>query len=645
MYNIKYRPEIDGLRAISVIAVILYHAEFNLFKGGFLGVDIFFVISGFLITQIILREIKEKKFSFQSFYIRRIRRILPMLYFIVLITIPFSFLTMFTESLEYFGKTILRVNFFISNFWFNNSTNYFNDLSSHSPLLHTWSLAVEEQFYIFYPVLLYFGLKKMRLILIIFITLIIIILSLLYASTINKTSPNLNFFIITSRLFEIGSGVICALVSFKYKITSNTKKVGFWKNVIVFIVFFILLASFFFFDEGYYMPNYYSLIPTLSTAFLLLTLENKNFLLHKTLSSKILVFLGKISYSLYLIHFPFLVYFSEMNLNFKIGSLFFLILISYLCFKYIESPFRDSNKISNKSLLYILLITLTITTFVGIIFRSSNGMENYNLGRFSKNDFTIINSINSAKGSRDYKGMMKDKDCKFWSKNITESLNEKFIACQKKYKKAILVIGDSHAMDLYNVFNIYSENSFVLGVSQVNCRPHSENNKNECHYSKLRDFIKNNEENIKVIFYTQKGSYLLSNQNDIPINHDNLIKTKKYLMSINSEKYDLVWMGPNIEPNIDINQKQQVFEIIKKKDFGKYENKNILLLDNIIRKELKNSKIHFLSKINLINYNAELDWLSVNQLTYSDKDHWSTFGEKYFGKKIFSNEEFLNFLK
>jgi len=222
--RITYRPEIDGLRTISVFAVIIYHANFillghTLFQGGFIGVDIFFVISGYLITTLILKEIySTNKFSFKYFYERRIRRILPVLFFVTIITSIISYFILLPPSLKDFGRSILSIIFFISNIYFWVTGGKYGDESELiRPLLHTWSLSVEEQFYILFPIFLIIIIKFFRkhLFTILFI---IFSFSLIFAQWSSETGIKINyiffkfdinffekfnFYFILSRIFEL----------------------------------------------------------------------------------------------------------------------------------------------------------------------------------------------------------------------------------------------------------------------------------------------------------------------------------------------------------------------------------------------------------------------------------------------------------
>lgn len=157
--KMQYRREIDGLRSVAVIPVILFHAGFQWFSGGFVGVDIFFVISGYLITRILLTEIQSGSFTFSGFYERRARRLLPALFVVLLACLPAAWILLFPEDMEDFARSLRSVPLFISNIYFNNSSGYFDSATELKPLLHTWSLAVEEQFYLIFPVFLIVVLK------------------------------------------------------------------------------------------------------------------------------------------------------------------------------------------------------------------------------------------------------------------------------------------------------------------------------------------------------------------------------------------------------------------------------------------------------------------------------------------------------
>lgn len=355
---IKYRADIDGLRAIAVLGVILYHSEIaigniNIFSGGFLGVDVFFVISGYLITSIILKEYSlTKKFSFFNFYEKRIRRLVPVLLFIILISLIFSYLFLLPVQFNKYINSIFSSIFFYSNFYFHFSgQSYGQSIFLSHPLIHTWSLSVEEQFYILYPILLIFFIsifkKKIK-----FVFCIFIFLSIVFTSYMSEHHSSFNFYMLTSRAWELASGALIAIYQSqneKIKVRSYLKPLG----------FILIIFSFFYFENTSKHPSYLTLVPVLGTCMIILNFKSKN-LTDKILTNKHLVRVGLISYSLYLWHYPILSFgkisgITENLLISKIILIIFSFFVSYLTYIYIEKFFRNNKNISFKKLFIIIL--------------------------------------------------------------------------------------------------------------------------------------------------------------------------------------------------------------------------------------------------------------------------------------------------
>ena len=206
----KYRKEVDGLRALALLPVILFHAGFSAFSGGFVGVDIFFVISGYLITLIISDEMENGSFSLRNFYERRARRILPALFFVILFTLPLAWFWMLPQDLKSFSKGLITVPLFASNILFCLTSEYFDSSTALNPFIHTWSLAVEEQYYILFP--LFLGLTwKLGRKWIIALSLLLAIVSLLVAQFVSSTYPSFTFYLLPTRVFEILIGALISL--------------------------------------------------------------------------------------------------------------------------------------------------------------------------------------------------------------------------------------------------------------------------------------------------------------------------------------------------------------------------------------------------------------------------------------------------
>tara|TARA_B100000579_G_scaffold425910_1_gene432312 strand:+ start:464 stop:2386 length:1923 start_codon:yes stop_codon:yes gene_type:complete len=377
----KYRAEIDGLRGIAVLGVILYHAEIiingnHLFSGGFFGVDIFLVISGFLITRIISDEYKkDKKISFKNFYERRFRRLAPALILVLIISTIFAYFILLPNQFVFFIKSVLSSIFFVSNFFFHYSgESYGQSILTHIPLLHTWSLSIEEQFYLIYPafliVALKFAKKNINLILVVFI-----FLSFLFSLLINKNHGSFNFYMLSSRGWELLLGALLALSEKNKKFELNNNL----KSLLSVIGLCLIIFSFIFFDSINNHPGYKTLFPVIGTSIIIFCSNSKNFI-DKVLSFKILKNLGLISYSLYLWHHPIFSFakilgIDNSNLFIKFALFLLSILISFISFRYVESFFRQKSypikKIINNTLI------LTSSTFLIIYLALPHQQKNF----------------------------------------------------------------------------------------------------------------------------------------------------------------------------------------------------------------------------------------------------------------------------
>ena len=281
----NYRPEIDGLRSIAVLPVIFFHAGYPLFSGGFVGVDVFFVISGYLISTLIFQEIEQEKFSLVSFYERRARRILPALFVVMLVSSLFAIWLFHPLHLLDFGKSLISVPLFISNILFWLQSGYFGIETAITPLIHTWSLAVEEQFYIVFPLLLLFcwkfGLSRVTTVLV-----IIAILSLLASQWAVMQFPEAGFYLIFFRFWELLAGVFAAIWLRKNSIKSTLVA-----DFISLIGIFLIAFSIFTFDKNTPFPGISSLFPVVGTTLIILN-SNAASLINRCLSIKVSNFFG-----------------------------------------------------------------------------------------------------------------------------------------------------------------------------------------------------------------------------------------------------------------------------------------------------------------------------------------------------------------
>lgn len=363
-----YRNDVDGLRAIAVISVVLFHLDLPFIPGGYAGVDIFFVISGFLISSIIIKQVENATFSFQEFYTRRIRRLLPAAMAVYGTTL---FLFTFIFPTDYFQDVTLSIIssiFFVSNIYFWQKGGYFGEDLEINPMLHTWSLSVEEQFYLLFPlaIFLVYRFTQNRLIVLSLVILSAIIsLSLAITYTPSKISYA-GFYLLPVRVYELAIGVIAAIVVYSDWLKGLRSKPSLSLIGLVFI-----LTSLLFFDEETPFPSYSALLPTIGTALFLMANNHFQFV-HFLVTNKISVGIGLISYSMYLWHWPLIVaknwLIPEMTSLWVTLILFGLsCLMAFISWKYIEQPFRDKSKFNNKKVVkYACSSAISIVLLCGI---------------------------------------------------------------------------------------------------------------------------------------------------------------------------------------------------------------------------------------------------------------------------------------
>lgn len=361
---VGYRPEVDGLRALAVLVVTLYHFDVTGFEGGYVGVDVFFVISGYLITGIILSELYSGNFTLRSFYQRRIRRIFPALFFVTLITIPPALVLLVPRDLEDFGQSVISIGFFIQNFLFHAEAGYFGGPSELKPLLHTWSLAVEEQFYLLFPFVCLLAFKY-RISFVWFFSLLFAA-SLIYAEWQVRRDASTAFYLLPARWWELMLGSLVAILARDAELLVSGK---IRSTAVALIGLFMVVACLLFFDETTQFPGWSALLPCVGTALLILGLRDHNFL-QRFFALKPIVFFGLISYSLYLWHFPIAAFAKRLlGRDFLWSEQLALILLSVglagFSWRYIEQPFRGSRSpISSTQLKWFAIgCVMSVTAF------------------------------------------------------------------------------------------------------------------------------------------------------------------------------------------------------------------------------------------------------------------------------------------
>jgi peptidoglycan/LPS O-acetylase OafA/YrhL len=367
----QYRPEIDGLRAVAVLPVLLFHAGLSVFSGGYVGVDVFFVISGFLITGLIREDLAQGKFSILGFYERRVRRILPALTFTVLATSVVAFIVMLPSFLVDYSKSLVSVSTFLSNIYFWRFSGYFDASATLRPMLHTWSLAVEEQFYIFMPIAAYLVYRFFQRFWL-WIFAVAALASLALSILAMQIGPTANFFLLPTRAWELLLGALLA------SIPARTPR-GAVDQIMAAGGLGLILWTVFAYDEATPFPGFTALAPCLGSALIIYFAHPKATVVGQLLSSKPAVWIGLISYSLYLVHWPIAVFWRYITLQEPglLGAMAIIALsipLAWASWAFVERPFRKRGGASSLRVVLVGLAALVLIGAIGVFGWASNGL-------------------------------------------------------------------------------------------------------------------------------------------------------------------------------------------------------------------------------------------------------------------------------
>ena len=645
--NRKYRPDIDGLRAIAVLSVVFFHTGVELLSGGFVGVDIFFVISGYLITSIIIREIEANKFSVAKFYERRFRRILPVLTFVTITSLVVGAFLLRADDFKDLGKTALATTIFSSNIVFWQQSGYFDGPSALKPLLHTWSLAVEEQFYIFFPLLLMLianrGSKKYLRWLI-----LLVIISFIICQQSMKLDPSAAFFLFPTRAWELLIGSLLAL-NFLPTLTDNRLR-----HLLSIIGFLMMMLSIFLIDEKTAFPGVSAAIPTLGAALYIYSGTGGKGLANRILSIRPFVFVGLISYSLYMWHWPIIVYtklfmireLTVIEIGIMLSSTF---IISIFSWRFIEQTFRNNSLLKNRKMVF------TSSSVISVIILSAGLLIIVTKGFPERYDFISLKDATNT-----------DHEWKKWGKcqNVTKKIqnNQELCIIGKNDKQPSFIFwGDSHAKALAPSVNLSAINHDLSGriATLAACPPLlsiERANSLECDkFNKMvLQYIVDNPELITVILAARwtlaANGKRYKNEEGAPV------KLIDLQSSNSSGMTNKVLFGIGLRRTINALQKinRQVILVSQIPEIGydvpsvmfiaKSTNRNVESIisptvnDYLIRNEtvistfsaLKAKRdIILVDPYKLLCRKASCKVFSDNILLYRDNNHLSTYGAKY----------------
>ncbi|QLZ67727.1 acyltransferase [Legionella sp. PC1000] len=525
--HFKYRADIDGLRAIAVLSVVAFHAFPQWVKGGFVGVDIFFVISGFLISTIIFEGLEKNSFSFVDFYKKRIKRIFPALVFVLLFCLILGWFALFPQEYKQLGKHIMGGAGFISNFllWFE--TGYFDNAAETKPLLHLWSLGIEEQFYIIWPFLIWFVWKK-RLNLF-SVTVLVVLISFLINVKRVSLDATAAFYSPQTRFWELLCGSLLAYITF-YNI-NFFNKIGkridavlakiiyqkgrasngeILKNTLSFFGIMIIAYCLYTFSKNTTFPGAWALLPVLGAIFLLA--GNNSWINRAILSNRIMVWFGLISYPLYLWHWPLLSFVRIMEEDLPSRTIRLIvvgisIVLAWLTYKLIEKPIRHGIGRDRTKVAFLVGLMSIMASF-GLFLQKYNGLDFRikNLNNLnSVHDIVALPLLPLENTTPCEKIIPEFKDFKFAGDGVC--------VLSKNQEPDIMFLGDSHTWHYQNALWKQFPSQSVLMLVSTSCLPFSSNHflKGECRkkYDEILAFLETNK-SIKTVVLGGYWAYLMT---------------------------------------------------------------------------------------------------------------------------------------
>lgn len=462
MQQIRHRSDIDGLRALAVLPVVAYHVGIGAAPGGFVGVDVFFVISGYLITLVLLKDIANHQFSLVRFYERRVRRIVPALVPILIVTyVVCARYSLPSEFLAY-SKSLIAATLSASNFYFWSTTSYFSAPAGTEPLLHTWSLAVEEQFYIFWPLCLWLAFRFLRN-RVLLATSLVAALSFALSAVGAFTHPTATFYLVPTRAWELLLGAMLALGLFPSPANARVREV-------LSLMGFLLICSSVFLIRSYMpFPGLLAAPACIGALLIILAGRDGPSLVGRLLSWRPIAFIGLISYSVYLWHWPLVVFQRDYGIflipgapgrDQKLLVIACSLILGALSWKFVEQPFRVGRRRPARALLFqVATAAATVFVAVGAVTWAAGGFP----GRYSRHQLRLAAYLNY-----DRAGSAKKDAC------FLDTGHESFPAhCLKlsRTKPNVLLLGDSHAAELW--YGLRSEYPHIhfLQATASDCFP------------------------------------------------------------------------------------------------------------------------------------------------------------------------------
>jgi peptidoglycan/LPS O-acetylase OafA/YrhL len=480
-----YHLDIEGMRALAVCLVIAAHLRLPHFAGGFIGVDVFFIISGYLISSILLRDLGEGRFSLITFYERRVRRIVPALFVVLLVTSIVAWFFLLPTDLLDFGRSMVSAMLSVSNIYFSNQSGYFDLSAERRPLLHTWSLGVEEQFYIVFPLLLALLFRYLRA-WVSEVVAVLAFISFAACAVLVYGYPTESFYLAPARAWEFLIGTMLA----RKMVTLPNKKIV--REAAGAFGVLLILAATFLFHSGKHFPGSRALAPCCGAALVILSGEEKDSWTYRLLSMRPFVFVGAISYSLYLWHWPLISLraynFREHFLHSTYAVDAFIVaetfVLGTLSWRFIERPFRKGFGISRRSVFASAAFVATAVVAFGTYIVLSIGAPL----RYRPESVKVA-SFEEVGGD---KIAYRENHCFILPKlgsTFSREFDQQMCMPDNETKQTYLIVGNSHAAHLwFGLSHVFTDKNWQQ-VTAVDCLPGNDESAESASCKEMRDFL------------------------------------------------------------------------------------------------------------------------------------------------------------
>ena len=620
--SVSINRNIQGLRAICVLAVFAYHIDSSILPGGYLGVDFFFVLSGYLMAKLLVNQFETKgEISVIDFYRRRMKRLLPAMFFVATCTIPIAFFTLLPSDMRDFSASLVGVVTLTLNKMIANNIGYFTPLAETQPLLHFWSLMVELQFYLIIP-LIFWAFVRIRWFLVSVLVLFSLV-SIFYADYLSFEDPKDNYFMLPSRLWELCFGCLLFYASSQYKMA--------WARGISsrFSLLLLLSLCFAFFDSEIPHPSLISFVPILIFSALLVSVGSTTS--SKFLGSDILVWIGNLSFSIYLWHYVLIVAFKSKGIEFSLAVVALIvvltIILSLCSYRWIEKPFWKRSGLGRNKwrarAVFMVLPCLIVS--MGLLGFFSNGFEKAWLERSNPSSARAYELVKAA---QDFSVLDVKKECTFRSDEVMADLVGEIEACSS-LGRGTLVIGDSHAIGVWRLLATQLEsdprrNPFLIGVSRGGCKPYQE--RKGCSFSWIKDNAKWVSEHFDEVIYVQRGTSMLDREK---VDFELLVEVDEYLSEL-SRYVRVTWLGPRIESPVLMRQFiSDGCDAFQGAEFDEKTN-SLVQLNGFLDRFTREKPYSF---VNASFVDLPRD-VSCDSLYWRDSNHWSPTGIQFLSERL-----------